>query len=197
MPTVDVLAQFRSRRLWFIADHQFELTPETIRIVERVWFRRHEIEIGIEGVPNQKMVMTRFSVAAAAAGALILAGAVALFAVHPGERWLIALLGAALFAGSVAVLINSIRSWAVARSQIANLVIPFRGRERADMESFLTQVHEAKLRLISRRIKTVGSIIQVEEMYKRLSWYVDNRILTQQEFERFNELLTARRIQVG
>ncbi len=197
---MDVLAQFRSRRLWFIADHQFELTPETIRIVERVWFRRHEIELGIEGVPNQKMVVTRFSALALALSALIaiaMVGMCFVAGIAPGGRAAIEAALAVLLVCGVALTVNSIRSWALLRSQIANLVIPFRSRERKDMESFLTQVHEAKMRLISRRIKTVGSIIQVEEMYKRLSWYVDNRILTQQEFERFNEILNARRISVS
>jgi hypothetical protein len=173
----------------------FTLRDEVVQLRQRHWLQSLQLDVPVEHLPRERTVVSSIGILGAfialcGLGTLVL---VACFA-QGADKWpAMTCMGVVAACGAIAAIWQT-RTTVILKNQVLGLVIFCRRRQLPAVEQFLQTAHEAKLRIISRRLALVSSVVQIEEMFRRLSFYLDSRIISSAEFEALNQQLVQTKL---
>lgn len=176
-----------------------ELRDETVHLVQRKGMQSLTIDLPVEHLARERAVVRHVGLLGALIAVLAIVPAL-LVATFGGPDALTAAIAgtlAALSLAGVAYAVWDTKSIVLTRNQLADLVVLCRQTQVESVLQFLESAHEAKLRLIGRRILNITTLSQLEDMHKRLSMYLDARILSLAEFETLTKQVDDRRMRVS
>ncbi len=196
-----VVARISLRRLGGLVDFRFTLTHETVRVRERRYLKSASYELPVDHLPAEHLIQTFFSRGAIACAVIPLGFALVILMTlgleGAQDAWSIAAVCALCALPGIAYFIMKLERLLIMHGDGCHLVMPFLHRQSAEIAIFLDDMYQAKLRLISRRIAIISGTQMADDMYRRLSYLLDKRIIRQRDYEAFVPTVKARSIQVG
>jgi hypothetical protein len=195
--TEDMPAVLTIHRWFGLQRTEYRLLPETIQIIQRSPFKLAECQVPLETIRRESVTVRTFSKIALAAFLIPFLFALIVFASAPYD---LAQRTVSLF--YVGLSIPGLIAFFLSRKETILLFadgvqMPFLSSRQTVqwIKPFLAAIHEAKLQVIERKIKNVSSMVQIEDMFQRLSFYVDRRIISHSEMEEFTGILNEARLQ--
>jgi hypothetical protein len=177
---------------------EYRLLQESVRVTERGIVKFIDYHLPIETIRRDPVTVRTFSKVALAAFLGPLAVALFILAALPHKEpdlWTATAVWAGLSIAGLVAFFISFRNATVLLGEGVQVGFVPRRRTAGRIRQFIEEIHRAKLRLIERRIRNLSTILQVEEMFRRLSFYVDKRIISQSEMEDFTSALNEIKLQ--
>lgn len=204
MPDDSVIDRFEYHQPLTFSRSSYELKRETLGVKMRRGVRYWEAEMPLEALPRDPATISTFRMGFLLLVILpLLIAAGVLFApTGPGTTTrtdrmpVVVVLSLFAIPGAIACYVSS-GTYKAIPALPQPILLPYAANGRAAVDRFLERCHETKLGLINRRIHTVKTLPQVEDMYRRLSNLADRRVISQSELEDFTQILDDIRIQVS
>jgi hypothetical protein len=183
---------------WFgLQTTEYRILQETVQIMQRSLFKMAAFQVPLESIRRESVTIRTFSKLALAAFLVPFVVAMIVFASghnDPGPT--------AVSIFYLALSVPGLIAFFLSRKETVLLVAEgvqmpfFRTRKTAEaIRRFLAAIHRAKLQVIERKIKNVSSMVQIEDMFRRLTFYVDKRIISHSEMEEFTAILNDAKLQ--
>ncbi len=154
---------------------------------DRRWFKINDYELPLDSIPTEYVLNSFFSTGGLVLFAVPMAFAVLLLCAIPkndsNDAIKVAGLFAALSIPGIVYSIIKLEKFLIFHGNGCRLVIPYSKTDKEKIHQLLDDLHQTKIRLITRRIKMISTHQMADDMHRRLNYYLDNRIIRIDDYE--------------